>query len=118
MLAISLLEPDDVQPTEEEKHKPEWVAAIRAELDGHFKGNRPIGEFVDWETLTQEERKQTIGLTMKYKIKRDINGNPTRHKARLCARGDQEKSIFAKADTFAPTPRVSTVRSCQPPASF
>jgi hypothetical protein len=64
-------------------------------------------EPVHWHTLTQHEKDSVIRSSLFLKDKRDNDGKLTKLKSRLVAGGDQQdKSLYSKADTSAPT--VST----------
>jgi hypothetical protein len=89
-------------------HLPEWKAAINEEL----KSLEAAGTFelVNANDLTEQERKSAIESTLKLKRKRNEYGKVVRHKARLCARGDQYDHAEIFGETFSPTPQLSTIR--------
>jgi hypothetical protein len=87
---------------------PQWRKAIQEEMDSLEAAG--TFERVRIEELTQQERESAIESTLKLKRKRNEHGKVVRWKARLCARGDQYDSDHVFGETFAPTPKLATIR--------
>jgi hypothetical protein len=88
--------------------QPEWKAAIAEEIQSLEKAG--TFEKVRLEDLSERERASMVETTIKLKRKRNEEGKIVRYKARLCARGDQYDPANIFGETFAPTPRLSTIR--------
>ena len=70
-----------------------------------------------WEPVTRTKDHKVIGSKWTYKIKQDANGNITKFKSRLCARGDQQtdstySEIFSPVIVFTVL-RVLLALACQ-----
>jgi len=81
----------------------EWKAAIQAEMDTLI-GNNTI------ELGTPPAGAQIVQAMVQLRLKRDEHGNPSRRKARYCARGDTY-SAGPDVPVFAPTAPWATVRA-------
>ena len=80
------------------------MAAMQAEYDAIVKNGT-------WSLCDLPAGKKAIGTKWVYKLKRKPDGSVDRHKARLVAKGyAQEKGIDFE-ETFAPTCRMTTIRS-------
>jgi hypothetical protein len=83
----------------------QWKAAIASETASLVKRGT-------WRVATQEEiqTQRAIPSRWVFKYKYDSDGNVSRHKARLVARGDQQNEGIDYAETFAPTARLESLR--------
>ena len=63
-----------------------------------------------WEAVPLPEGRKTISCKWVYRIKRDADGNPTRYKARLVARGFSQVHGLDYDETYAPVTRLETIR--------
>lgn len=61
--------------------------------------------------MDKPEKKNIIGVKWIYRIKTDANGNPTKYKARLVARGLAQEYGVDYLETFAPVSRHDTIRA-------
>src|SRR5205814_8392106 len=87
----------------ESSDKDKWLQAIQAELKSqHDNGT--------WIVVKKTKSMKIITAKWVFDIKRDVNGNIVRYKARLVARGfDQEYGIDYE-DTFAPVLKYKSLR--------
>ena len=94
----------DIQPEELTYHQvhtdPLWRAAMREEIDS-IHANRT------WTLTDLPHNKKAISSRWVFKVK---PGNPPRYKARLVARGFEQKDGINFTDTFAPVVRWETIR--------
>ena len=72
------------------KYADEWYRASIEEIDALVQNNT-------WNIVEKPKNKPV--LRWNFKIKTDINGNISRFKARLCARGDLQKTLYSSIDT-------------------
>jgi hypothetical protein len=82
---------------------PHWLAAMQTEIDSIYSNNT-------WTLVPLPTDKRAISSRWVYKIKPGANGNPTRYKARLVARGFEQQDGIDFLDTFAPVVRWETIR--------
>lgn len=83
-----------------------WDPAFAAELGSL----RAMGAFGDEELLELPTGANAVGCQWVCLIKRDVNGNVIKFKARLVARGDQQIDGVDFTHTFSNTVRLSSVR--------
>ena len=83
---------------------PLWQAAMQAEIDS-------IRDNHTWTLVELPPHKKAISSRWVYKLKTSTNGNPPRYKARLVARGFEQKDGTDFLDTFAPVVRWETIRT-------
>lgn len=81
----------------------QWNAAMNEELAS-------LAEMGTWETGPLPEDRKAISCKWVYRIKRDADGNPTRYKARLVARGFTQVYSLDYDETYAPVTRLETIR--------
>jgi hypothetical protein len=82
----------------------EWEAAIKSEYDS----------FVSRKTCTLvpcPAGRKLVDSKWVFEVKRDANGHITRYKARLVARGFSQEKGVDYHETFAPTVRVTSIRT-------
>lgn len=82
----------------------EWITAIKCELAAHNKNNT-------WTTVDQKPSMKLISTKWVFTIKKNADGIIERFKARLVARGFEQKDGVDYAETFAPVTRIDTVRA-------
>ncbi|KMQ92933.1 integrase core domain protein [Lasius niger] len=80
-----------------------WVESIREELEAHEKNNT-------WTIVPREIKKKTIDSKWIFKVMRDATGHIYRFKARLCARGFQQREGIDYTKTFSPVVRYDSLR--------
>ena len=82
---------------------PHWKSAMQVEMDS-IRSNRT------WSLVQLPPGKKAISSKWVYKVKPGTPGNPPRYKARLVARGFQQKDGVDFLETFAPVVRWETIR--------
>ncbi|KAD7117131.1 hypothetical protein E3N88_04399 [Mikania micrantha] len=82
---------------------PSWKAAMQAEIEAIHKDKT-------WTLVQLPSNHKAIGLKWVYKLKKDANGNITRHKACLVAKGYVQKKGIDFEEAFAPAARIETIR--------
>ena len=83
---------------------PLWINAMQSEMDSiHRNGT--------WELCELPKGKNVIGTKWVYKIKRKSDGSIDRYKARLVAKGYAQQYGIDYEETFAPTSRMTTIRT-------
>ena len=85
------------------KEATHWRAAINEELYALEK-NRT------WELMSLPKDKNLTGSKWVFKVKRLPNGEISRYKARLCAKGFAQKKGVEYNDTFSPMTRFDSIR--------
>ena len=81
----------------------EWKQAMSEEL-------KSINDNKTWMLTDAPPGVKPIGLKWVFKIKRDADGNITRHKARLVAKGYVQRAGVDFDEVFAPVARMESVR--------
>jgi transposase InsO family protein len=82
---------------------PHWKSAMQTEMDSIHQNHT-------WSLVPLPPDKKAISSKWVYKIKLATTGNPTRYKARLVARGFEQKDGVDFLETFAPVVRWETIR--------
>lgn len=83
--------------------KDDWIEAVKSELDAHRKNNT-------WVVVDKPDDKQPISAKWVFTTKKDKAGNIIRHKARLVARGFQQKAGIDYTEIYAPVAGIETIR--------
>jgi transposase InsO family protein len=84
-------------------NKEKWMGAMKEELNSIMKNNT-------YELVELPTGRKAIGSKWVFKIKRDVNGNIVRYKARLVAQGYAQKYGVDYDEVFAPTSKNTTFR--------
>lgn len=63
-----------------------------------------------WELATLPARKRAIGIQWVFKVKKDLDGNIIKHKARLVAKCYAQSKGVDFEEVFAPVARMEIVR--------
>ncbi|KAL8089889.1 hypothetical protein AgCh_039374 [Apium graveolens] len=100
MLMLSVEEPTSYSQAAKEK---EWRDAMKTELNSIEKNKT-------WVLSDLPQGHKAIGMKWVYKIKKDMDGNVIKHKARLVARGYVQQQGIDYEEVFAPVTRMETVR--------
>ncbi|KAK9076083.1 hypothetical protein SSX86_004416 [Deinandra increscens subsp. villosa] len=80
-----------------------WMKAMHMELEAIKKNNT-------WTLVQLPTNQKAIGLKWVFKLKKDANGEVTKHKARLVAKGYVQVKGVDYEEVFAPVARMETVR--------
>ena len=81
----------------------EWEKAIKEEIASLVENNT-------WEIVTFPANKNVLGSKWVFVLKNDINGNPTKYKARIVAKSFSQQFISDYNETFALVARITTFR--------
>jgi len=84
-------------------NKEEWDAAMGEEY-------LSLQEHGTWDIVPRPEGRRVVSSKWVYRVKYDANGNISRYKARLVARGFTQIYGVDYTDTFAPVTRLETLR--------
>lgn len=82
----------------------EWKRAMKDEMNSIAKNGT-------WTLVDLPKNRKAIGSKWVYKIKRDVNGQISRYKARLVAQGFNQKFGTDYDQVFAPVVRQTTFRT-------
>jgi len=96
--------PSDNITLDEALLNPQWTSAMKDELESISKNNT-------WKLVPLPSGKKTISARWVFKTKPGLNGQPPRQKARLVARGYEQKLGIDFDEVFAPVVKWSTIRS-------
>lgn len=83
--------------------RPQWQNAIEAELQAHKENNT-------WSVIQRDDFMRPLTARWVFALKRDPTGAIERFKARLVARGHEQRYKRDFEETFAPVTRVESVR--------
>lgn len=89
---------------EEAMADPNWRGAMQSEYDSIIKNH--TWDLVDWPT-----KRKVIGTKWVWKAKYRSDGSLEKYKARLVAKGFAQVEGFDVQETFAPTARLTTIRT-------
>ncbi len=80
-----------------------WRISMEVEYEAHIKNGT-------WELVGKRPGMNVIGSTWTYTIKKDQNGDPVKHKSRLCAQGFSQVYGVDYEETFSPVVEINTIR--------
>ena len=80
-----------------------WMTAMQEEIDALYKN-------LTWDLVPLPKGRKAIGNKWVYKIKRDVNNQVERYRARLVVKGFAQKEGTDFNEIFSPVVRLSTVR--------
>lgn len=94
------------EPTtyEEASSEEEWIKAMKQELESIEKNDT-------WKLTHLPKGQKAIGLKWVFKLKKDAEGNVTKYKARIVAKGYVQKKGIDFDEVFAPVARLETIRA-------
>lgn len=95
-------EPDSYQEAVTGPDREEWKQAVQEELEAHKKNKT-------WTIVPREENQRLIDSRWVFKIQ--FAGTSTKYKARLCARGFNQRYGINYSETFAPVVRYDSIRT-------
>lgn len=99
----SVLTPDTYQKAIEDENCEKWKSAMQEEFDALQKNQT-------WTLVPLPKNAKVIDNKWVFKIKTDMNGNATRYKARLVARGFSQTKNIDYTETFSPVVRYDSIR--------
>jgi hypothetical protein len=104
MAASSLSDENEPVSFDKAQDSENWMTAMQSEYDVIMKNGT-------WSLCDLPPGKKAIGTKWVYKLKRKPNGTIDKYKARLVAKGYAQERDIDFDETFAPTCRMTTVRS-------
>lgn len=103
-LVSILREPKTLREAYTGPHADKWRAAIGKEY-GSLQTN------CTWELVLLPKGERAINSGWVFKVKRDADGNVTKHKARFVAKGYSQREGVDYTETFSPVARLATLRT-------
>jgi hypothetical protein len=107
-MAAAMAEADALEPTYEEAQQrsdwPEWKKAIQVELDN-------LKAAGTWELVERPRDTNVVDSKWVFRVKKDADGNISKWKARLVARGFMQVYGVDYFETFAPVAKLASIRS-------
>ncbi len=100
---VEKCEPKSFEDAINRSDKQKWLAAMEDELKS-IEANKT------WTLVDLPKGRTAVGSKWVFKLKRDVNGNVSRYKARLVARGFSQKFGIDYDEVFAPVVRIVTFR--------
>jgi len=97
-------EPKSYKEATSKRHEEQWCKAMDDEM-------KSLKENGTWILTELPKNKTAIGSKWVYKLKKDEEGNVTRHKARLVAQGYSQKYGDDYDEVFAPVAKPTTLRT-------
>ena len=101
--ADKVVEPKGFREAMDLPQQREWAGAILAELNS-------MEELNVWELEEPPPGTKPINAKWVFKLKRQKGGEIARFKARLCARGDQQRPGVDYFETYSATPAMQSLR--------
>lgn len=83
----------------------EWKLSMQKELDN-------LERMGVWEEVELPAGEHALGTTWVYKRKTNAAGDLIKYKSRLCAQGFSQVEGIDYSETYAPTGRLATLRTC------
>ena len=103
---IFMDEPDPISISQAEvsPNRRHWFEALQAEIDGILHPDRsdPVTSFPKGATV--------LPTKLVFKLKKLPSGQVDKFKVRCTTRGDMDRTFYEEAETFAPTPQLTTFR--------
>jgi hypothetical protein len=96
-------EPLDREEALSSKNKTKWVSAMDEEI-------RALNENDVWELVERPAKKNVVSCKWVYKIKKGLQGEADRYRARLVARGFSQQYGLDYFETFSPVVRTESLR--------
>jgi hypothetical protein len=107
-MAAAMAEADALEPTYEEAQSrsdwPEWKKAIQIELN-------TLKAAGTWELVERPSNTNVVDSKWVFRVKKDADGNISKWKARLVARGFTQVYGVDYFETFAPVAKLASIRS-------
>ncbi|KMQ86904.1 retrovirus-related pol polyprotein from transposon tnt 1-94 [Lasius niger] len=100
---IQIREPQNLEEAFSSPQSDEWIQAVEEELSN-------LERLETWEVVEPLVGKVCIDSKWVFKLKRDTSGKIARYKARLVARGFNQKEGIDYDQTYAPVARFAIVR--------
>lgn len=102
--AASVEEPQTYKEAIHCRNKDKWEKAINEELTS-------LQENSTWKLVELPDDKKAIGCKWVFKVKQDADTKLTKYKARLCAKGYNQREGIDYEETFSPVIRYDSLRT-------
>jgi len=104
LVTNDIVEPANFQEAVSGKYAQKWKDAILAEFEAHEKNGT-------WKIVPKPERKSLLSTKWVFKVKTLPNGQIDRFKARLVARGFEQRAGLDFFETYSPVARYDSIRT-------
>lgn len=104
LLASKIKEPNNYRQALTGPNHENWKEAIRNELEAHTKNGT-------WSTVERPSKGVALSTKWVFSLKTDVSGNIERFKARLVARGFEQRLGIDYFGTYAPVAQIESVRT-------
>ena len=98
------MEPQTIQEVYQRPDRLQWEEAMKEELEKLIRRST-------WRIVPKPEGVNIVGSKWVFRLKKDVNGNVTSHRARLVAQGFTQVHGIDFDDTFAPIARMVSIRT-------
>ncbi|CAL8152562.1 unnamed protein product [Prunus armeniaca] len=102
---MSIIEPENFAEASKDKA---WQKAMKIAMEIDME---MIEKNETWELVDRPSDKPIISVKWVYKTKLNLDGSIQKHKARLVVKGYAQKPGIDFNETFAPVPRLDTIRT-------
>ena len=103
MMVAEIIEPKNYSDAMKTTEKAHWIEAMKEEMIS-------LEENSTWDLVDLPTGHKIISNRWIYRVKRDANGKINRYKARLVARGFNQREGIDYDETFSPVVRFDTIR--------
>lgn len=104
LVTCNIVEPTTYKEALASPHSQEWIEAIEDEFNAHKRNGT-------WIIVDRPKQKSLMSTKWVFKVKTATDGSIERFKARLVARGFEQRAGFDYGETFAPVAKYETIRT-------
>ena len=98
------MEPQTIQEVYQRPDRLQWEEVMKEELEKLIRRST-------WRIVPKPEGVNIVGSKWVFRLKKDVNGNVTSHRARLVAQGFTQVHGIDFDDNFAPIARMVSIRT-------